>query len=157
MARGGLRGHDSRVVFSFLARHPFVSAMRGATARQAAVGVAIALVVTAAFASYRLATREELHPPGEWLTEADQEALWAALSLTGDGPGWRAGCVWEGSARDVREVVDVPRRTRSYEVTGGSARAITLAFAAGEPSSGDYEAEEGSGHFCYVSATIGGR
>jgi len=131
-------------------RHPFIVAMRAGTLRQFGAGAILALTLTGGFATYRIATREALHPPSAWLTEADQESLVAALSLVGEEPGWRAGCVWEHSARSVAEAVDVPDGTRHYRATSASGRAITLALAAGVDAVDGYDEKEAPGRFCYV-------
>jgi len=131
-------------------RHPFIVAMRAGTLRQFGVGAILALTLTGGFATYRITTREAFHPPSAWLTEADQESLVAALSLAGEGPGWRAGCVWEHSARSVAEAVDVPDVARHYRTTSSTGRAITLAFVAGVDAVEGYDEGEAPGRFCYV-------
>ena len=114
-----------------------------------AVGVGIAGVATALFVGVRQLTAEDLHHPSEWLAEAEQEELADLMTQLPTEHDWRAGCVWEKSARDIEDVVDVPGRFESYHLREPSGREMSFA-AAHDPSSGSYREVEGRGYFCWV-------
>lgn len=131
-------------------RHPFVFALGGVTARQFAVGALVALAATAVFVTYRVATREELHPQAEWMTEADQERLYQALTTLAGGD-WAAGCIWERKWRPVEDVMDVPVDATSYVSGTDGPRPLSFATSITEARTNQsFDEVSGDGYLCYV-------
>lgn len=129
--------------------HPFFGIWFNAGVRNLAVGVGIAGVATGLFVGIRQLTAEDLHHPSQWLTEAEQEELADLMTQLPTEYAWRAGCVWEKSARDFEDVVDVPGGFESFHLREPSGREMSFA-AVPKPSSGSYREVEGRGYFCWV-------
>lgn len=127
----------------------FFLLLGNATVRQLAIGALIAVGLTVAFVIYERATANPGEMPEAWLTEQEEQELFAAIqSLSGDG-AWVAGCLWDGDAKHIEDVIAVPSGNRDFYVgTSASGREMAFVVAGSGFDTTSHGSYQERGSFC---------